>query len=290
MTITERYRPIDLFHRLIHSNLTADQKNTFYALKNRIIANTDENLFISEFSLVLRNFGNKRILLTTEEKDYYQLINKCLYKNVSIDHLIRIYLCIQASFLFINVDKWITKLCSSASIIELVSFYKGLPFYNFPEKYLKQAENGVRNNIHSVFEAIAYENTYPGNYFTENNWNQLILKAIFIERPLYPIIGLEKRANPELTRMLCDYAKERWAANRTVTPEIWRCVGAAKNSKALDILEKAYSSKNDIESRAAALAIGITGDTQSKNILATNPILKAQLESGVFSWNSLGFN
>ena len=38
----------------------------------------------------------------------------------------------------------------------------------------------------------------------------MILKALFIGTALQPIEGLERRWNPDLSRMLCDYAHERW--------------------------------------------------------------------------------
>ena len=52
----------------------------------------------------------------------------------------------------------------------------------------------------------------------------MVLKALFVGSELGPIAGLDDRANPELARILIDYARERWAAGRPVTPELWRPV------------------------------------------------------------------
>ena len=52
----------------------------------------------------------------------------------------------------------------------------------------------------------------------------MVLKALFVDSALAPITGLDERANPELARILIDYARERWAAGRPVTPELWRPV------------------------------------------------------------------
>ena len=52
----------------------------------------------------------------------------------------------------------------------------------------------------------------------------MILKALFVGSTLAPILGLDARANPELARILLDYAAERGAAGREITPELWRPV------------------------------------------------------------------
>ena len=93
-----------------------------------------------------------------------------------------------------------------------------------------------------VFEAVAHRNPYPAEHFAEPAWNQLVLKALFVGSPLDPIVGLDARRNPTLARMLCDYAHERWAASRPVSPELWRCVGPFATGPMLDGLRARCSS------------------------------------------------
>jgi hypothetical protein len=73
-----------------------------------------------------------------------------------------------------------------------------------------------------VFNAVALYNPYPAEYLDDLAWNQMILKALFVGTPLYPIYGLKRRNNPQLSKMLLDYARERLAAKRTVNPELWK--------------------------------------------------------------------
>ena len=66
----------------------------------------------------------------------------------------------------------------------------------------------------------------------------MVLKALFVGSALRPIQGLDARANPPLARMLSDYAHERWAAGRPVSPELWRCVGRFADAAALADLQR----------------------------------------------------
>ncbi|NDW00405.1 EboA domain-containing protein [Salipiger sp. PrR002] len=107
---------------------------------------------------------------------------------------------------------------------EMIALYRGLPLYPAPESLHFEVGEGLRSNLKPVFEAIAHNNPYPRDHFDEHRWNHMVLKALFIGAELGPITGLAARANPELARILVQYARERWAAGRPVMPELWPLV------------------------------------------------------------------
>lgn len=112
----------------------------------------------------------------------------------------------------------------TADAAELIALYRGLPLYPEPETLDFEAGEGLRSNLRPVFEAIAHRNPFPRDHFDLHRWNHMVLKALFVGSELAPITGLDERVNPELARILIDYARERWAAGRPVTPELWRPV------------------------------------------------------------------
>ena len=180
------------------------------------------------------------------------------------------------------------QLCRTADVVEAIAFYRGLPLYPDPERLEAQAAEGTRSNMRAVFEAVAHRNPYPREQFSENRWNHMVLKALFVGSTLGPIQGLDERANPALARMLCDYAHERWAAGRPVSPELWRCVGRFADAEALADLQRVLATGAAMERKAAALALAACPATRAKELLAGAPDLAAAVERGALTWDTLG--
>lgn len=146
-------------------------------------------------------------------------------------------------------------LLATADLSETIAFLRGLPLYPDPELHLARARDGARSGMRPIFEAVAHANPYPAERFDEAAWNQLVLKALFIETTLAPIQGLDRRANPTLMRMLCNYAHERWSAGRPVSPELWRCVGPYADASAREDLARVLRTGNPAEREAARAAL-----------------------------------
>jgi hypothetical protein len=175
----------------------------------------------------------------------------------------------------------------TADAAELIALYRGLPLYPEPDALHFEAGEGLRSNLKPVFEAIAHNNPFPRDYFDEHRWNQMVLKALFVGSRLDAIVGLDERANPELAGILRDYAHERWAAGRRVSPELWRCVGPfAQDEAALTDLERALGGEA-AERAAAALALSVSPAAGAAALLEQAAELKSGIAEGRIGWSDL---
>ena len=176
----------------------------------------------------------------------------------------------------------------SADLREQQAIFSALPLLPEPELLVELARDGSRTNIVDVFDAIALDNPFPAKAFPEEAWNQLVLKSLFIDRPLYRMQGIEERANETLAEALSNLAHERWAAGRYVSPELWRsCAGFLTEGIVADLGRVATSEEPgqkeavaliaaaDSEGRLAGLASDLAGEVQ-------------KVKSGELSWSLLG--
>ena len=115
----------------------------------------------------------------------------------------------------------------------------------------------------------------------------MVVKALFIGSTLHPIQGLQERANPSLARILCDYAHERWAAGRSITPELWRCVGPFADDAVIDDLRRVVDTGSDVDSKAAGLALAATDNGAARDLLETMPEIAREVAEGRLTWDSL---
>lgn len=185
------------------------------------------------------------------------------------------------------LDK-LEKLFISSDMEEAVALYQSLPVLPWPNELTERAAEGVRSNITSVFNAVALRNPYPSEYMDDVAWNQIVLKALFVESPLYPIIGIDKRANPELAKMLVEYAHERWSAGRSVSPELWRPVGPFIDDNIINDIEEVLKHPDEIQKRAAILALLDSGSNSADSLLNKYSELREKIKSEGVSWDDIG--
>lgn len=117
------------------------------------------------------------------------------------------------------------------------------------------AEAGRANSLQLV-SAVSLRNPYPQAHYTEREFNQLVLKNLFMGQSIAQIMGLEKRANPELSRMCEDYYDERTAAGREVPCDIWLAMGPYASERAEKLMSEHLSHDNPEHRCYSGIAIG----------------------------------
>ncbi|MCH9683258.1 MAG: EboA domain-containing protein [Deltaproteobacteria bacterium] len=114
---------------------------------------------------------------------------------------------------------------------EQESLLRMLPLLPHGRTLLDGAVEAGRTNALPVFAAIALHNPYPAQWFPDLNFNQLVLKAMFMGLPVDHVEGLPGRASDELARMVLGYASEREAAGRSIPAGVQHIVALANQSE-----------------------------------------------------------
>lgn len=180
------------------------------------------------------------------------------------------------------------ELCKTAELNEAIAFYRCTSVLPRGETLDAVIGSGLRTHIAAIFQAIAYRNPYPRLHFSQNRWNHMVLKALFIDSQLWPIQGIDERSNAELASILCDYAHERWAAHREVTPELWRCVGPYARGSMLADLETVLEDDNELQQKAALLALLSCPNVDHKTLKSNHPKWCEEIDDGMLNWDFVG--
>jgi len=250
---------------------------------------TNKSLYIS-FSASPRFLGKGPLRFSEKEIQAAQSIREGFsLESWTIDQAARVYF-----LLLIPAEdenhylRTLQMLFNAADVKEQKALYSALPLLAHPQKLTKRAAEGIRTNMTVVFDAIALQNPYPAAYLDENAWNQMLLKAVFTERPLYKIYKSDERANPKLAQMLRDFAHERWAAGRPVTPELWRYVAPFADDSYIPDIERILNEGSSFVREAGALVCWQSDNAKVKALLDQQPVLKTTLTDGKLNWDDLG--
>ncbi|WP_026956317.1 EboA domain-containing protein [Algoriphagus vanfongensis] len=269
----------------------AAEKSMLWLLQKseKIQSTGSQTAFFLAFSQASRFFDKGMLVLDeTEKKEAHQLVEGYEPEFWNVLQTARTYLLLsfpqekEAWFAAVN------QLFETADMHEHQALFAALPLMPFQEDLIDRAIDGCRTNVALIFDAIALNNPYPAKYFPEANWNQMVLKAVFMQRPLYRIQSQDARSNPALAEIARDFAHERWAAGRNVMPELWRLVSPFLNEKYLQDLQKVMSSKDELELAGGALALFNGPSGTGKTVLGKFPTLVSQIESGTITWETVG--
>ncbi len=116
-----------------------------------------------------------------------------------------------------------------------------------------------RTNSLALFAALAHHNPYPAAVYDDHQFNQLVLKALFMGLPITAVAGLSARANAELSRMCEDYVDERRAAAREVPADIWLALVPRMSPRGRAQVMAALAAGDPAQRRHAATAIVTAG-------------------------------
>ncbi|HET6569331.1 MAG TPA: EboA family metabolite traffic protein [Rhodothermales bacterium] len=268
----------------------SDEKGLAWLREKRqqIAGGAPDRIFFTAFSAVPRYLGKADLSISDDDALEAESVRwGWRPRTWSVDQAARTLLLLALPAETDAYVQRINRIFPAADMGELVALYQSLPLLPYPELFIPRAAEGLRSSADPVFNAVALNNPFPADYLDEPAWNHLVLKAVFVGSPLHKIEALDRRANPELARMLVDYVHERWAASRTFTPELWRLVGRFADQAMLGDVEKALRSDHKLQREAAALALFDANNGEAKRILEKEPDLYQRLQSGELTWQSL---
>jgi len=279
---------MELLHGWLARRLGDEQITWLDEQARKITEEPDMRGLTTAIGLASRRVGKAPLALQSDEiADAARVRPRLDARDWTLDQTARIYLMLVSGAADgEGFPTRLDRLFRSGEIGEQVALLRGLPLYPRSAEIAPTAGEGIRSAMQPIFEAVAHNSPYPAERFSEGMWNQMVVKTLFIGSTLAPIQGLDERRNTDLARMLVDYAHERWAAGRTVSPELWRCVGPFAESY-LDELIKVFESPVEAERRAGALALSECPTPEALVILESAPQLWREIRKGTLSWNTL---
>jgi hypothetical protein len=150
---------------------------------------------------------------------------------------------------------------------ERMAVLRALALLPEPERFAPIGLDAGRTNDAGLFRAIACDNPFPARCYGDAELNRLVMKAVFMEVPLEGIVGLARRANPELARMAMERIDEQLSAGRSYPAAIWLAIApcAPPGAVARMLGELEHSAR---ERRAwAARGLGMAGDPRALSFL-----------------------
>ncbi|MES2733281.1 MAG: EboA domain-containing protein [Bacteroidota bacterium] len=279
----------DFLYELIARHATASGLAWLDNVLVQISKQQTNKTFYLAFGMASRQIGKNQLELTEQEVETANNLRPGFHpKGWSVLKTSRVLLMLSLPHdRPSEYHSLLNTLFSTADVHELEAMYASLPLLPYPEEFRARCAEGIRTNMRNVLDTIVLDNPYPADYLEEDAWNQMVLKAVFNGLPLIRIEGFDQRRNAHLARMLSDYAHERWAAGRDLTPELWRAVSPFLDESLIKDIEKLFANSNRLQQAAAALVCAESEWSTAKKLLNSHPHLQAMISNGELNWQTI---
>jgi hypothetical protein len=126
---------------------------------------------------------------------------------------------------------------------------RALPYLDIEDRGLALVDDAIRTNDTRLIAAAL--GPYATQHLTDAQYDQAIIKCVFVGVPITPLDGVPERVTPEASRMLGAFVHERVAAGRDLPPEVWTVIDKYPPAEEIAAIEAELQSSFD-DRRAAA--------------------------------------
>lgn len=257
---------IKLTKEILSSNVSSEQ---FLWLENIILSSRENEHILQTAFIAMPTYITKKIIVLDQEtKNQFLACVNFSPDGWTLEKFARAFIILH--FNPENEKNYVIKLNTlfeTAGMNELATLNSFIPLLSYPKRWLLQAKEAVRSNMGPVFDSIAFNNPYPCTHFDEAAWNLMVLKTIFCGKSIRDIYGFKERANQKLAHMISDFAHARWAAGKTISPEVWELVTPFIDSYLMKDIENLFQSENKQDQYAAKLTCTHSDFKPAKNLL-----------------------
>lgn len=146
--------------------------------------------------------------------------------------------------------------------LRALNFVEGLP-----EAGLTIIHDAGRTYLKELMEAAWCNSPFATRYLSTEEYRKAVLKALFCDVPVGGFMGLEDRADAELSRRLCEYANEREAAGRVVHPSVLRVASFYPQPGLISRLIGRLEHPSAEERLTAAVGLARAADTRALSFI-----------------------
>jgi hypothetical protein len=126
---------------------------------------------------------------------------------------------------------------------------RALPFLELGDRGLYLTDDAIRTNDTRLIAAAL--GPYATEHLSDAQYDQAVLKCVFVGVPITPLDGIPARVTPDGARMLAAFVHERVAAGRDVPAEVWIVIDKYPHAEEIAAIEAELDSEFD-DRRAAA--------------------------------------